>query len=98
MAGTKRLVCNGFIESELYTRSKADLMELLDVDEEDIDDRLEGLLWSLRRDPAANSAQVGSRNLWVAVMPYGLPPLRIFLKPRDEVPDEAELLWIEERV
>src|SRR3954451_17447527 len=78
MAGTSQLVCNGFIESDTYARSKADLMDLLGVDDEDIDDHLKALLWSLRRDPDANASRVGTRNLWVAVTPVGFPPLRIF--------------------
>jgi hypothetical protein len=98
MAGTSQLVCTGFIESKTYKRSKADLMALLEIDDEEIDDRLKALLWSLTRDPSANSSRVGERNLWVAVTPGGIPQIRIFLRPREDVPDEAELLWIEERV
>lgn len=99
MAGSSSLVCQGFIEGEGFTSSKDDLKVTSGLTDRQIDDRLSALLWALRRDPEANAGRVPTRrNLWVAVIPRGIPPLRIFLRPRPGVPDECELMWIEEWV
>jgi hypothetical protein len=98
MAGTSRLLfCEGFIESESFERSKEDLKALSGLTDEQIDDRLEALLWEIRRDTSANTRRIRD-NLWVAVIPRGIPPLRIYLCPRPGARAECELLWIEERV
>ena len=97
MAGTS-LACEGFIESQGFEISKADLCALHELSDQDIDERLDALLWALRRDPSSVSEHVGERNLWVAVEPGSTPPLRIFLRPREGVPTDCELLWIEERL
>jgi hypothetical protein len=39
----------------------------------------------------------GGNNLWVAVTERGTPLLRVYLRPRSGVPNECELLWIEDR-
>jgi len=54
--------------------------------------------WALNRGDIENLAPVGTRQLWVYVIPRGYPQLRVFLRPRREVPDECEILWIEERL
>jgi hypothetical protein len=98
MAGTSQLLlCDGFIESEGFERSKRDLIALSGLTDEQIDDRLEALTWEIRRDASTNTRQIRD-NLWVAVIPRGIPPLRIFLCPRPGAQAECELLWIEERV
>ena len=94
MAGTRPLVCEGFIETETFTRSKERLKQLLELTEQDVDHRLEGLIWALHRDPTLIVTQVGTRNLYVAVTDH--PYLRVYLRPRADVGDECELLWIEE--
>jgi hypothetical protein len=98
MAGTSRLLfCEGFIESEGFERSKEDLKALSGLTDEQIDDRLEALLWEIRRDTSTNMRRIRD-SLWVAVIPRGIPPLRIYLCPRPGARAECELLWIEERV
>jgi hypothetical protein len=98
MAGTSRLLlCDGFIESEGFESSKEDLKALTGLTDEQIDDRLEALIWEIRRDASANTRRIGE-NLWVAVIPRGIPSLRIYLCPRPGAQAECELLWIEERV
>jgi hypothetical protein len=91
MDGIRRFVCSAFIETETYAQSRNLLGHLTD---EEIDDRLSALLWALGRDPELVAARVGQRNLWVAVTDY--PRLRIYFRPRGDVEDECELLWIEE--
>lgn len=91
MVGTSPPRCGGFIESQTYADSRALLDHLSD---EEIDDRLDALLWALRRDSALVAAQVPGRNLWVAITDH--PHLRIYFRPRENVTDECELLWIEE--
>jgi hypothetical protein len=97
MAGTSQLRCEGFIEGEGFAQSKDALKARYGLTDQQIDDRLEGLLWALRRDASAVSERVSSLNLWVAVIERGIPPLRIYLRPRPDVPAECELMWIEER-
>ena len=94
MAGTSPLVCSGFIESDTFRQSKELLKQLLELTDRDIDDRLEGLIWALQRDSALLAERIPNRNLWVAVTDH--PRLRIYLRPRADVADECELLWIEE--
>lgn len=96
MAGTSRLVCNGFIESDDFRRSKAELKERTGLTDGQIDDRIEALVWALYRDPTV-AEPIPGRNLWVVGTERGLPPLRLYLRPRAGVPDEAEWMWIEER-
>jgi len=98
MAGTSQLLlCDGFIESKGFEKSKRDLIALSGLTDEQIDDRLEALTWEIRRDASTNTRQIRD-NLWVAVIPRGIPPLRIFLCPRSGAQAECELLWIEERI
>jgi len=85
MAGTS-LRCNGFIESESYEQSKAELKAETGLTDEEIDD------------PEEAAERIPGRSLWVVVTERGLPELRIYLRPRDENPDEAEWLWIERRI
>lgn len=96
MAGTS-LLCKAFIESHGFEQSKADLKANTGLTDEQIDDRLEALIWALRRDADAVAKPIPGRKLWVAVTERGLPQLRVYLRPRDGAPDEAELMWIEER-
>lgn len=103
MGGTSppsgELACRGFIDTDGFERSKAELQALHGLTDREIDDRLEALLWALARggDPALVQ-RIPERNLWVAVTPRGIPPLRIFLRSRADVQEECELLWIEERL
>lgn len=97
MAGTSPLLCQGFIESEGFERSKKDLKSFYGLTDRDLDDRLDALLWALRRGAELQARQIPGRNLWVAAIPRGIPPLRIFIRPRSGVPTECELVWIEER-
>jgi hypothetical protein len=96
MAGTS-LLCHGFVESESFEQSKADLKSDTGLTDEEIDDRLEALVWALRRNPEEVAERVPGRNLWVAITERGLPELRIYLRPREGSPEEAEWLWIERR-
>jgi hypothetical protein len=101
MAGTSHsqlLLCEGFIESETFERSKQDLKRLFELTDRQIDDRLHALTWSISREAGTNTQPVPNRNLWVAVIPRGIPPLRIYLRPRPGIHAECELLWIEERI
>jgi len=99
MAGHNgELRCSGFIASEDFERSKVDLKRLTGLTDRQVDDRLSALEWALRRDPAVVATRVRDLNLWTAVTPVGVPPLRIYLRPRPGLPDEAELMWIEERL
>lgn len=98
MAGTSQeLSCQAFIEAQTYEESKRDLRAEFGITDRELDDALEGLLWALRRDPSANTERVGTRNLWVAVVPGSIPPLRVYLRPDAAEPHRCELLWIEER-
>lgn len=97
MAGTK-LLCRGFVEAESYERSKTELKAEIGLTDEEIDDRLEAVVWALLRDPEEVAAQIPGRNLWVVITEGGLPELRVFLRPRPGAPEEAEWLWIEERL
>jgi hypothetical protein len=99
MAGTSsELRCDGFVEASEFQRSKDDLKRRTGLTDRQIDFRLEGLLWALRREPSLVAERVAKRNLWVAVTNRGMPLLRVFLRPRADIPMECELLWIEERV
>jgi len=96
MAGTS-LLCNGFVESETYERSKAELKAVTGLTDEEIDDRLEAVVWALLRDAEEVAERIPGRNLWVVVIERGLPTLHIYLRPRADNPEEAEWLWIERR-
>jgi hypothetical protein len=101
MAGTSHsrlLLCEGFIESDSFEESKANLKALFGLTDRDIDERIRALTWSIARDASTNTRQIPGRNLWVAVTPGGIPPLRIFLRPRPDIATECELLWIEEQL
>jgi len=101
MAGTKPLACTGFIEADSFTWSKGELMRETGMTEHQVDDRLEALVWALLRsgsdDGDAAVSKVPERNLWVAVIPGGIPPLRVYLRPRVDVAGECEWMWIERR-
>jgi hypothetical protein len=98
MAGNKPLVCRGFIESKTFTQSKERLKQLLEWTEEDVEDRMAALTWAFQHDPDPDEApltrKIPNRDLWVARTDH--PYLRVYLHPRPDVPDECELLWIEE--
>lgn len=99
MAGTSsELRCEGFIASDTFERSKEDLKRSAGLTDRQLDARLDGLEWALRRDPAVAATRVRNLNLWTAVTPAGIPPLRVYLRPRPGVPNECELMWIEERL
>lgn len=101
MAGTSHsqlLLCEGFIETKGFAESKNVLKAAFGLTDRDIDDRLRALTWNIARDASTNTQRVPGRNLWVAVTPGGIPPLRIFLRPRPGSHSECELLWIEERI
>ncbi|HEY7932943.1 MAG TPA: hypothetical protein VID48_03880 [Solirubrobacteraceae bacterium] len=64
MAGLSgELRCEGFIESDTFEQSKDELKRSTGLTDRQIDDRLEGLVWALLREPSAVSERVGSRNL-----------------------------------
>ena len=69
--------------------------------EHQVDDRLEALVWALLRgatdDADAGVSKIRDRNLWVAVIPGGIPPLRVYLRPRVNIAEECEWMWIERR-
>ena len=98
MAGPNPLVCHGFIETETFARSKERLKQLLEWTDRDVDERLEALVWAFQHDrnrwEAPLTRQIPRRHLWVAVTDR--PRLRVYLRPRRNVQDECELLWIEE--
>jgi hypothetical protein len=98
MDGASGLVCHGFQATEGFDKSRADLQTLLELSDREVEDRLEALEWALARDPATIADKIPGRNLWVAVTPEGIPPLRVFLRPRADVSNECEYLWIEERL
>jgi len=73
----------------------------------EIDDRVEALVWALARfggreaegeEAEISVRQIPNRQLWVAVIPRGIPPLRLYLRPRPEVAGVCEWLWIERRL
>ena len=97
MVGTRPLVCRGFEESDIFMQARADLMEALGLSIRDIDERVEALEWALVRDVEAVAEQVPGLNLWVAVTPRGLPPLRLYVKPHSSDNAKCVWLWIEER-
>ncbi|HEY2283015.1 MAG TPA: hypothetical protein VGH60_05630 [Solirubrobacteraceae bacterium] len=98
MAGTSgEFLCEGFVETREFEESKDELKRSTGLTDRQIDFRLEGLLWALRREPAFVAERIPNRNLWVATTNRGVPLLRIFLRPREERPTECELMWIEER-
>lgn len=98
MDGTKPLVCHGFIESEIFRKSKERLKQLLGWTDEDVDDRLAALIWAFQHDPDPEDApltrKVPNRNLWVARTDH--PYLRVYLRARVDVQNECELMWVEE--
>lgn len=108
MAGTRLgiLTCRGFVEAESYEQSKAELMQETGMTPCEIDDRVEALVWALARFEGKDAEreaveitvqQVPNRQLWVAVIPRGIPPLRLYLRPRPDAPGECEWLWIERK-
>lgn len=101
MVGTKPLVCTGFIEADSFTWSKGELMRETGMTDHEVDDRLEALVWALLRgaedDDEIAVSKVPNRHLWVAPIPRGIPPLRVYLRPRSDVAGECEWMWIERR-
>ncbi len=104
MAGPNRLHCGGFTETEGFDRSLEILRAELaargeSISDEQIDDRLGAILWSLAHGDEGDIAeQLPGLRTWVAVLPGVYPFLRFFLTPREDVPDECCLLWVEERL
>ena len=96
MAGIS-LLCNEFVESGSFQRSKTDLKAETGLSDQEIDDRLEALVWALRRNSQEAAERIPDRNLWVAIVEGGIPELRVYLKQNDENPELAEWLWIERR-
>jgi len=98
MAGTRQLVCHGFLETDVYRESKKRLKLVLEWTDRDVDDRIEALVWAFLHNPEPDAAplavQIPGRNLWVARTDH--PHLRVYLRPRADVEHECELLWIEE--
>ncbi len=98
MAGTNPLVCHGFLETDGFKHSKERLKQLLEWTDRDVDDRLEALIWAFQHDPdpdvAPLTSRVPNRQLWVARTDH--PYLRVYMRPRLDVQNECELLWIEE--
>jgi hypothetical protein len=72
-------------------------METLGVSVREVDHRLDSLIWALRRDAEEAAERVPGRNLWVAVTSEEPPLLRIYVRPRKDVPSECELMWVEEK-
>jgi len=70
----------------------------LGLSNRELDARLSALLWALRHDPDEAATRIPGRNLWVAVTTEETPFLRVYLRPREDSPMEAELLWVERRV
>jgi len=97
MVGIKPLVCRGFEESDIFIQSRADLMESLGIDIKEVDERLEALEWALVRDAEAVATRIPDLDLWVAPIPRGLPPLRVYFRPHPTENAKCVLMWIEER-
>jgi|ERR1700733_525636 hypothetical protein len=96
MAGLSgELRCEGFIESDTFEKSRDELKRDSGLSDRQIDDRLEGLVWALLREPSAVAQQVGARNLWAAETPVGVPVLIVYLRPRSGTVTECEWLWIQ---
>jgi hypothetical protein len=101
MVGTSPLVCLEFVETDDYMRSRADLIEQTGLTIQEVDDRVEALEWALARgdnDADATVEPIPDRNIWVAVIPRGIPPLRLYLRPCSITKHRCEWLWIEERL
>jgi hypothetical protein len=98
MAGNKPLVCKGFLETKTFEQSKERLKLVLEWTDRQVEDRLEGLQWAFQHDPDPDDVpltrKIKGRNLWVARTDH--PYLRVYMRPRAEVQDECELMWIEE--
>jgi len=98
MAGLSgELRCEGFIESDTFTKSKDELKHDAGLTDRQIDDRVEALVWALLREPSAVARRVGSLNLWAAETPVGVPVLVVYLRPRVASMAECEWVWIQER-
>jgi hypothetical protein len=101
MVGTSPLVCREFVETDDYMRSRADLIEQTGLTIQQVDDRVEALEWALARgdnEEEGTVEPIPGRNIWVAVIPRGIPPLRLYLRPCQETKYRCEWLWIEERL
>ncbi len=98
MAGNKPLVCKGFIETKTFKQSKERVKLVLEWTDREVDDRLEALQWAFHHDAEPGVApltrRIEGRHLWVARTDH--PYLRVYMRPRPEVQDECELMWIEE--
>jgi hypothetical protein len=100
MVGIRTLVCREFVETDDYAKSRAELLERTGLTIQDLDDRLEALEWALARGDTEDEISVQpvpGRTIWVAVIPRGYPPLRVYLRPCTETEHRCEWLWIEER-
>lgn len=101
MAGIKPLLCREFVETDEFIQSRADLLEETGLTIQQLDDRIEALEWALARgddDDEPVIRQVPGRGIWAAVIPRGIPPLRLYLRPCESIENRCEWLWIEERL
>ena len=101
MAGTSPLVCREFVETDDFTRSRDELLEETGLTIQQVDDRVEALEWALSRgdnDDEGFVRPVPGRSIWAAVIPRGMPPLLLYLRPCRSVEHKCEWLWIEERL
>jgi hypothetical protein len=97
MAGLSgELRCEGFVEADEFAKSKDELKQSTGLTDRQIDDRLDGLVWALLREPSAVAQRVGTRNLWAAETPVGVPVLIVYLRPRVNTMAECEWVWIQE--
>jgi hypothetical protein len=97
MAGLSgELRCEGFVESSTFEKSKVELKLASGLSDRQIDDRVEGLVWALLREPSAVAMRVGHRNLWAMETRVGVPTLVVYLRPRSGSAAECEWVWIEE--
>lgn len=98
MVGTRPLVCRGFEESDIFIKSRADVTTAFGLSIRDIDERLEALEWALARDVEEVAERIPELDLWVAVIPRGLPPLRVYFAPHRDIDAKCVWLWMEEKV
>jgi hypothetical protein len=101
MAGISPLVCREFVETEGFVQSREVLLRDTGLTMQQVDDRVEALEWALARgdiDEEGALRPVPGLNIWAAVLPRGIPPLRLYLKPCGSVEHKCEWLWIEERL
>jgi hypothetical protein len=100
MAGISPLVCRDFSETADFEKSRDELLASTDLTEEDLYDRIEAVEWALVRgdnDDEAWVERVPGLNLWAVVIPGGIPPLRLYIRPCDGIRFKCEWVWVEER-